>query len=651
MFNYPKRKLNMGLAVILAISLVLAPALPVYSQNTMPAKVMDNELVVCQMGDNGQVQDIKVLDHLRVFGSGDYVVNDESKFGLSSLRNLYGRDAIQQKDKQISLKMSLSPGEQFKDVYYLAELDKKEITGAKMPVSIQLEYYLDGKRVQPSDISGKSGHLKIVARMENLTGQTKTLEFTNSKGEKLNKDTMVYTPYVVSLSGWEFDNRMFSGVQAPGKAGVCPEGVIVNAQGITTVTWSVPLIPPKYPAKQYTVLEADGKNIELPSFKIAVIPILPTTAEVDNMGTIQESFNMLYDGFDQIQNGIGAKEKNQTILFGLHAVKDGAQQISSGLNTLISKVKQIRFGLSNPAFDSKSYDMFKGTDAQGDTPGVRDAIGLLQASVDGKLVPALKLQKMVLGTMEQSIGTAADQGQQPSATTSLYNDINYLKKTVAGTPSEKVITDTIEPKINAMSKNVVAFRDGGNMVTASGSMAFPASVTALEMGVGMMSTSLKKVNDGLGLMVMGVGDVDKNGQPVKVMINGQPGTLLFALSYMGEAIDDKLIPGVTQLQEGAGLIGDGAGEAKDAIAQGLQTFESIGALTSALEDNAANADTFLGKAEGAQGTVVYVFQTPEISTAGNAMKYGAGVIVAALIILLAVGRPPKSVFHATDESV
>ncbi|MBO8159311.1 hypothetical protein [Thermosyntropha sp.] len=640
-----RRQPNIYLVLLLTLYLVFMPSQAALSQGT--AKVIDNELVVTQLDDNGQVKDIKVLNHIRVFGKGQYTIEDQTGFKLSSLRNLYSKEPVSEQNGMIKISAAIPGDRQYKDIYYLASIDKKEISRINIPVSVQVEYYLDGKKVKASELTGKSGHLKIVCTFENKTGEKKVLEFTDSQGNLVQKEAEIYTPYVVSLSGWEFSNKKFSNVQAPGRPGESPGGVVVNIKDKTAVSWTVPLIPPKYPAKQYIVLEADGKDIELPSFKIAVIPVLPTTSEVDSLSQVQQSLSMLYDGFDKIQAGVGAEDKDATLLYGLKAVEQGLQQMSSGLGTLIGKVKMMRFGLSNPAFDAASYDTLKGTDAEGNTPGAKDAAGLIKKTVDEKLIPALAAQKMVLNVMQTTIGTSADQGQTPSLSTSLYNDINYLKTAVAGTPAEQVITGAIEPKLAAMNHNVGVFRDGGQMITSSGTVDFPASVSALELGANMLSSSLGKVDAGLGLMVAGLGDIDRNGKPVKaVTSDGSPATLLYALAAMQAGIDEKALPGIKKIKEGTGAIGSGAGEAKEAIAEGMKTFASVGAIAKALEEKAKAADTFLGKPEGAEGSVAYVFQTPEVSKQANAVKYGAGVIVVALIILFAIGRSSKQVFQA-----
>lgn len=634
---HKKTRLYQLLVLIVALSLVFVPPLSAAAPGAAPEKVIDNELVVSTLGDDGSIVAMKVLNQIRVFGDGTYSIQDSSKFKLSSIRNLYGSEKINYSDNNLDVSVSASG---FSDLYYLAQLDNEEIAKVDLPVSVKVEYYLDGQKVQPSQMAGKSGHIKIVCEVENLTGELKTLEFKDSKGETVTKEMEVYTPYAVSISGLQLDNDKFSNISAPGVAGESPEGVLANVQGVTSVSWTVPLIPPAYPAKQYTVLEADGKNIEIPSFNIGVMPILPTTSSIDNL---TGSLNQLYDGFNQIEQGIGASNKDATLLYGLAAIKDGLVQVADGIGTVENNLKTIRVGLANPNFDASSFNAATGTDANGATPGAKDAIGLMKNTIDTQLMAAFSGQKLALGLMETAIGTPADSGQDPSLSTSLYNDINYLKAATAGTPAQQIITNAIEPKLKAMNNNVRVFRDGGEMITATGTMAFPASVTAVELGSKTLSEKLGQLDGGLTMAVIGLGALDGKGEPVPVMANGKPASLLYALEYLQQNINGKMIPGINQLQEGAGKIGSGALTAKDAISVGLQTTP---VMMSAMNEKLAAADTFLGKPEGAEGTVTFVFQTPAITTEGQAVKYGLGAIAVALILLFAVGRPPKQAFEA-----
>lgn len=638
-----KKRMQKYLVLLLAMLLILAPVMSSYGASAgSVTNMQDNELVLSTLDDSSNISGIQVLSHVRVVGNGDVTVQEPSKYKLSSVRNLYGSEKISQQDGKISYSMKLNQSTGFSDIYYLSALDKAEVAKVSMPVSVKVTYYLDGQQITPSKLAGKSGHLKIVCDLENLTGAKKVLEYKNKQGETVKKESLVYTPYVVAMSGWEFDNKNFSNIKAPGIAQVSPQGVVLDVQGKTQVSWTVPMIPPSYPAKQYTVLEADGKNIQMPSYKIAVIPIVPTTAAIDNLPTFQESFSKLYDAFDQIQNGVGAPAKDSTLLYGLSKVKGGLGQVSGGISTVLKNLIQVRLGVSNPQFDTASYDAAKGTDASGNKPGVKEAVAMSKSAMDDKLIPALDAQGKVLTVMQATMGKPGAAPVTPSLTTSLYNDVDFLKALVKGTPAEAVLTQAMGPKILAMGTNLGVLKDGGTLITATGTIPFPASVSAVSTGVQQLSAGLGKANNGLSFIAFGLGQLDANGNPKPVMINGQPGSLLYALDYLKTAVNGQLVPGINQLSGGAAKIGDGSGQAKTAIAGGLDTLESAPAIVSALEDNVTQNDTFLGKPEGANASVTYVYQTAAVSPSAAAMNYGYGAIVLALIILFAIGRPKKA---------
>lgn len=263
------------------------------------------------------------------------------------------------------------------------------------------------------------------------------------------------------------------------------------------------------------------------------------------------------------------------------------------------------------------------------------------------------------------IGVPGANPVQPSASTSLSNDTAFLKGTLAklltGTPylagvndiidkamvpkieaSNKIIDGAILPKITAVGTNLTVLKDGGTLITSAGSVPFPASVNTVEQGIKSLSTAMAQTDAGLGLISAGVGPIDSNGQAVKVMVDGKPGTILYALSYFNSSIDSQVLPGLDQLLAGSSKIGDGSGQARTAISSGLDKMLTAPATISAMKDSVTQADSFLGKPDGAEGAVTYIYQTPPASKQSTVMYYGLGAIAIVLIILFAAGRPPKT---------
>lgn len=697
------RKAHIFMAFFLSMSLVLAPGMSALGASSATPKIQSSELVISTIDEKGATSSIQVLSHLRAFGSGTATIQENQNFKVDSVRNLYGKEKISVKDNKLSVSFDMGKDNGYGDVYYLSDLDKSEISKAKMPISVKVSYYLDGEKMEPSKMAGKSGHLKIVTELENLTGAMKNLEYKNSKGEMVKTEAKVFTPYVVSLSGWEFDNKLFSHVVAPGVSGKSPGGVVADVQGKSTASWSVPLIPPAYPAVQYTTLEADGKNIALPSFKIVVVPILPTTSAEDTLGTVQTSLSQLYGAFGQIEDGVGTPTKEASLLFGLTSLKGGLGELNGGIASLGDSVKKLLTGVSNPSFNAATFDAAKGADRSGNKPGVREAVKMGKAALDNQVIPGIETLEAIMGKtgtapvqpskstslyndttlLKGVVGNQVTAPTTPTATTSLYNDITLLKGVVGdsvttpitptattslyndavlltgllkGTPFEAA-AGTLVPKIGASSaiNGAMALKIKGSSDIINGAIlpkivGVGTGLNTVEKGIKSLSGAMGQTDAGLGLISAGIGPIDSNGEAVKVMVNGKPGTILYALSYFNSSIESKVLPGLDQLITGSNKISAGSGQAKAGISAGLDKMLTAPAILSALKDNAAQADSFLGKPGEAQSTVAYVFQTPQISKQAAVMNYGLGVIVLALIILFAVGRPPKTIKSVQEAS-
>lgn len=640
---------------LLVFALVAAAPLAAFGAGGTVSQIKDNELVLTTLDASGNISEIQVLNHLRINGDGQVQVTDKSAYGLTSIRNLYGREKLIASDGQLVINTQVKGS---KDIYYLATLEQSAVKDMKFPINLDIQYYLDGQQLKPADLLGKSGHLKIVVTVENTSGVPKVLEFQNDKGEKFTKEAIVFTPYAVSLSGWKFDNKYFDNVTAPGVGGESPEGVVTDIQGVTTVSWTIPLIPPTYPSKQYAVLEADGKNIQLDSFDIAVIPVLPETSQTDSLGGMKTAFEKLYAGFDSIEKGVGTPSQPDTLLNGFNtllkalgndqaegSVINGLSQISGGLDTLYDNLVKIRMGISTPGFNPATFNAAQGKDAEGRSPGAKDAIDLVQLSIEKQLIPAVNAQETLVAGLNGVIGNPADVGKTPSASTSLFNDVNTLKAAAGSGPVADLINKALIPKLTVLSGNLDALQKGGKITTSTGQVDFPASVGAVKGGLEQVSASLGKTGAGLDQVVKGMGDVKADGTPVPVLVGGQPGTVLFAMATLKDGgnklhsgVSQQLVPGLVKMQAGVSQIGEGASTAKVSLAAGLVDLSSAGAIKDSLKANADAVDTFLGKPDNAAGEVVYVFRTAPVQPQAGGMVNGLIALVVMLGLLAAVGR-------------
>ena len=112
---------------------------------------------------------------------------------LNSEENIKGKDKTNLKKVK-----NLKTDEQIKDnngyIYWdenVKDIDYQRKSEKEIPVDVNVEYYLDGEKIQNSQLKGKSGHLKIVLSAENY----------NYVIKKINgKKTKIYAPYTVVVA-------------------------------------------------------------------------------------------------------------------------------------------------------------------------------------------------------------------------------------------------------------------------------------------------------------------------------------------------------------------------------------------------------------------------------------------------------------------
>ena len=95
---------------------------------------------------NGAVKLITVSDWLKNAGTTESL-KDVSE--LDGIKNIKGEETFSESGDNLTWDTNGA------DIYYQGTTEKE------LPVSVKLTYYLDGKKISPSELKGKSGHLKI----------------------------------------------------------------------------------------------------------------------------------------------------------------------------------------------------------------------------------------------------------------------------------------------------------------------------------------------------------------------------------------------------------------------------------------------------------------------------------------------------------
>lgn len=150
---------------------------------------------------NGTVKELTISTRLIDPGEGDLI---EDHTNLTDIRNTNGDERFLLSDDGELLFENFG-----KDIAYEGKSD------AKLPVSVKVTYYLDGKETAPEEMEGKSGHVKIRFDYENKEKRTIAIEDDEEekkKEEKEDKEYEVYVPFIC-VSGVVLDEEDFENIE------------------------------------------------------------------------------------------------------------------------------------------------------------------------------------------------------------------------------------------------------------------------------------------------------------------------------------------------------------------------------------------------------------------------------------------------------
>lgn len=391
-----KRKIAASVAVGMSVMMGVTPAFA--ASGTSDSDVYKEETVYVNAKASGKTDKVTVSNWLKNSGSVSGNLEDESI--LSDIKNVKGDE------KYTADGDKLTWSTDSEDIYYQGTTDKK------LPVSVKLKYYLDGKEMKPSELKGKSGHLKI------------TVDYKNNEKKNVSvdgKDTEVYTPFVM-MTGMILPNETFSNVTIDnGKIISDGNKNIVVGFGMPGLKDSLNLSSEetdKVTIPESLSIEADVKDFTMSStYTVALSDLLDdvdmdSIVNVDDLqnalddledaalqlvsgsdtladgaGTLADGVNSYTEGVDTLNAGIqkylGSNgELNGSVteyVNGVNKVVKGVQDYTSGVNTLADGVSSYVAGEKQLAAGASQL-----TQLSTGLKKVQSAIAKMEASTDGK---------------------------------------------------------------------------------------------------------------------------------------------------------------------------------------------------------------------------------------------------------------------------
>lgn len=297
--------------MLLAGALATGQVVPVLAADAKEDKVDKSETVYVKAKADGTVKETKVNDLLDISGKEGEI---EDYSTLTDIKNKEGDEEYTQSNDGTVLWEN--HGE---NISYEGKSDKK------LPVDVKVSYYLNGKKMKPKDMVGKSGKVKIRFDYEN-----KTSEIVQVDG----KDVNVKVPFM-ALSALTLPADTFSNIQVSnGKNMADKSDNIVVGVAFPGLSDSLKLgdyeetkdveIP------DYVEVTADVENFELEYTATIITTPGLEDADTDKLNDVDD----LVDGVDSLTDASSA-------------LKEGAAQMSEGLETFQSYLSEYQNGVTS----------------------------------------------------------------------------------------------------------------------------------------------------------------------------------------------------------------------------------------------------------------------------------------------------------------
>ncbi|MED4018260.1 YhgE/Pip domain-containing protein [Sutcliffiella cohnii] len=299
-----KRLLFSILVIMLFLPSFLVEAAPesrstksVKAENANGAVASKDEVIYATLNANGKLNEIYVVNILEVLRQG--TITDYGNY--NSIKNLTDLSEIIQEDDAIVLE---APKGKF---YYQGNMDNTN----ELPWDVTISYFLDGEEMQPSELLGTEGRIKI------------DISTTANDGV----DLAFYENYILQIS-LVLSPDIFSDIQAP-------DGMIANAGKNKQVTFTG--LPEQ---KGNFVVEADVVDFEMESIEISAVPYsMAFDVEVDGLTddiqTLSEAIEDIHHGVSSLHSGVSDLNK------GVKSLRDGSTQYQNGVNEISGASSQL----------------------------------------------------------------------------------------------------------------------------------------------------------------------------------------------------------------------------------------------------------------------------------------------------------------------
>ena len=582
-----------GVASVVAITSGSAAA-AVGAATTTPTRVVNRETVQVEASSTGEVDHARLFNQLTVYGDGTYRVADPT--ATNGLRNL---DGFASPD--------VVNGEAVWTIDTDGRADRRtvaDVPTSRLPVTLKASYTLDGNKIDPADLVGKTGDVTASYTVANNTASPTVIKYKDGHGKTVTETIDLVTPLVGQLQTDLPDS--FTEIETP-RADLAGDG-----RGGTIAAFTLVLFGPIGAPTQTFGWTAHVTDAELPPATLQVLPVVPerhpelktgqdgyeegaaTGAELtegagvidghlvelrDGAAKLLAGLGQLADGASQLEAGLAGKAAP-----GASALADGVAQIDDG-------AAQLRDGVGAKLGDSAKLADGAGQVADGASTlyaGLGDVSAGLAALADVNtgLPTALVGAQTLRAGVDQLVAGLGD----PNDPTTILGGLSLVSGGLAkladnakGLPAAKAGVDAIRSGLlSATASSGTAITSLGSGVAAAQQL-IAAAKTSLDPATQL--TAITQLTQAAGALSQVSAGLSNLGTTLATKVAEAAGGLQAVSAGLGDAIT-----GIGQLQYGVGAITEGVtrvklglssgSAAQPGLAEGLDAM--VGGLTKAV---------------------------------------------------------------------
>ena len=608
-----------------------------------PEAADKEETVYVQADPDGSVRKVTVETVLNYGGDGGPIVDETN---LKDIKNTEG-------DEEFTLKRngSLTWEDHGERVRY------EGVGTGDLPVTVRLTYWLDGEEMDPAELAGRSGHVRIRFDYENRTSETVTVTHADlsdeDDGDPAPPETEeVQTPIpFLAVSLVLLPEDVFRSVTVEnGRLMTLGDDLVVLGCAFPGLGEALDLtaceLTEDVDIPEYVEFEADVTDFSL-DFTATIFsnglledlePEDLNDAEklIDGMDKLTDATEQLVDGAGELAEGAGelsdgAGEFSDYIaqyVSGVSQLGDGADGLRDGISAISAQTGPLREGAAAAADQlTQLQDSLDGMDIP-EMESTAAALEAVIASVDS-LQAALGALQDYPAAVESAVG-AAD-----SLLAGVDLDVSSALWGLDLTDEQRqAVQDAVAAELSGASGSISAAR--GYLEQLSGTetdLTFSADMETISLAASQLRDMAEQAldnldelpaspNEALGQLVELASGVTALCDGIDQLSEGSAALAdgVSALAESGAALQQA---GVT-LADGTATLADGA----DALSDGIKEFdeEGIAELTDLANDDLAGLitriralreadigyDNYGGLAEGRTGSVRFIVETDSI---------------------------------------